>query len=306
MAALLLDPISSWDLWVKWSRAYTEKGKWEDALNDTNKVVYSQFIQFSTMLMGIAQVIEFDSSSPLGYKRKYAVLLSTGHHSDTIDVFKTMLLKMSELSDPEIHDECNIIIPLFFHWYPLVEHFCYYVQPEQTKEAINTSIKNLICDLPLVLINTSSGHLCNKSEQAATFKSTPTFTTLITSMTTHIDYTLVDKVVEGFYHYGILSHTWQGSDLYKDVIKIVVYNLKASPTHEKLQMFYKIVWHKGFIWAWSDTCCTNQKDPLVLQESLISMYKWYKRSVMTIIFLYDINKVAKLDTLIMSKWNSQG
>ena len=67
------------------------------------------------MLMGIVQVIKLDPSSPLGYERKYAVLLGVGHHGDAIDVFKTMLLRMLELSDPEICSEGNYIIPLFFH-----------------------------------------------------------------------------------------------------------------------------------------------------------------------------------------------
>ena len=67
------------------------------------------------MLIGIVRVIRLDPSSPLGYDRKYAALLGTGHHDDAIDAFETMLLKMSESSDPEVRGKGNHIIPLFFH-----------------------------------------------------------------------------------------------------------------------------------------------------------------------------------------------
>ena len=172
---------------------------------------------------------------------------------------------------------------------------------------IRTSIKNAILDSPLVLINALSGRLCDKSEQAAAFELTPAFITLITSMTTHIDRARIEQVVREFYRYATFSHTWQSNEpLHEKVTRIVVYDLKASPTHEKLRMFCKIVRDEGFIWAWSDTCCIDQKDPSVLQESLVSMFKWYEGSVMTIIFLYDVDRLEELGALTRSRWNSRG
>ena len=64
--------------------------------------------------MSTIQVVKLDPSSPSGYERKYAALLGIGHHDDAIDAFETMLLKMSESSDPEIRGEGNDIIPIFF------------------------------------------------------------------------------------------------------------------------------------------------------------------------------------------------
>ena len=126
-------------------------------------------------------------------------------------------------------------------------------------------------------------------------------------MTTHIDHALIERVVGEFHRYAMLSHTWEGNEpLYDKVIKIVVYDLEAVPTHEKLRMFCKIVRDEGFNWAWSDTCCIDKKDPSILQEALISMFKWYEASAMTIIFLCDVDQLAVLGALIMSKWNSRG
>ena len=42
-------------------------------------------------------------------------------------------------------------------------------------------------DSTLALIDTIRGHLCDKSEPAFTFETTPTFTELISSTTTYID-----------------------------------------------------------------------------------------------------------------------
>ena len=67
------------------------------------------------MLMGTLQVITLVPSSPSGYERKYAALLGMGHNDDAIYAFETMLLKMSESSDPEIRSEGYHIIPIFMH-----------------------------------------------------------------------------------------------------------------------------------------------------------------------------------------------
>ena len=101
---LSLNPVALQDLLGKRSRAYAGKGKWKDALKDAGKVAHLNLFQFD-MLMGGAQVIKLDPSSPLGYERKHAALHGIGHHGDAIIAFETMLLKMSESSDPDIRGE---------------------------------------------------------------------------------------------------------------------------------------------------------------------------------------------------------
>ena len=67
------------------------------------------------MLMSTVQVIALDPSSSSGYERKYTALLGMGHNDDAIDAFETMLLKMSESSDPEICGEGHHIIRILIH-----------------------------------------------------------------------------------------------------------------------------------------------------------------------------------------------
>ena len=102
--ALSLNPVTLQDLLGKRSKAHAGKGAWEDALNDANEV--GHFVRSSAWtLIGVTQLIMLDPSSPLGYERKHAALHGVGHHDDATLVFETMLMKMSESSDPEMHGE---------------------------------------------------------------------------------------------------------------------------------------------------------------------------------------------------------
>ena len=123
-------------------------------------------------------------------------------------------------------------------------------------------------------------------------------------MATHIDDARIKQDVGEYFRYATFSHKWEDNEpLFEKVIRMVVYDLEASPTHEKLQMFCKIVREAGFNWAWSDTCCIDKGDHFVLQEALVSMFKWYERSAMTLIFLRGVDRLARHGALTRSIWN---
>ena len=141
------------------------------------------------------------------------------------------------------------------------------------------AIQNAIRESPLVLLNTDSGRLLDKSGQASSFESQPIFHELISSMTTHIDHARIKHEVAQYYHYTTFSHKWEDDEpLFEKVIRIVVYDLDESLTHDKLQMFCKVMRDSGFLWAWSDTCCIDKGDHFVLQKALVSMFKWYENT----------------------------
>jgi len=56
-----------------------------------------------------------DPSSPWGYERRHAALHMAGRYDDAIDMFETMLLKISQSPDPEIRGECIDIVPRIFY-----------------------------------------------------------------------------------------------------------------------------------------------------------------------------------------------
>ena len=168
------------------------------------------------------------------------------------------------------------------------------------------AIENTIQESPLVLVNTDSGRLLDKSGQACSFESHPMFRELISSTTTHIDHARIEREVAKYYRYATFSHKWEDNEpLFEKVIHIVVYDLEESLTHDKLQMFCKIVRDSGFHWAWSDTCCINKGDHVVLQEALVSMFKWYEGSALTIVLLRGVRSPSKRGDLVRSIWNTR-
>ena len=125
-------------------------------------------------------------------------------------------------------------------------------------------------------------------------------------MTTRIDRVRIGHEVAEYYRYATFSHKWEDNEpLFEKVIRIVVYDLEESPTHDKLQMFCKIVRESGFHWAWSDTCCINKGDHFVLQEALVSMFKWYEGSALTIVLLRGVRSPSKRGDLVKSIWNTR-
>ena len=168
------------------------------------------------------------------------------------------------------------------------------------------AIENAIRDSPLVLLNTDSGRLLDKSGQARSFESQPIFRELISSMTTHIDHARIEREIAEYYRYATFSHKWEDNEpLFEEVIHIVVYDLEESLAHDKLKMFCKIVRQSGFHWAWSDTCCINKGDHFVLQEALVSMFKWYEGSALTIVSLRGVRSPSKRGDLLRSIWNTR-
>ncbi|KAF8129259.1 hypothetical protein EV363DRAFT_1220403 [Boletus edulis] len=270
-AALALHPAVSTSLFVKRSKAYVAGGLGESALNDANKA------------------IELDPSSPWGYERKHAALHRAGDYANAINAFETMLSKILESSDPEIRG-----------------HHRQYINPGNTRMAIRNAVQDAIRDSPRVLINTISGRLVGKSEQVSAPESLQIFNKLISSMTTNIDRARIEQDVAEHYRYAMFSHKWDDNEpLFEKVKDSVVYDLEASPTNDKLQMFCKIVRDAGLQWAWSDTCCINKADHFVLQEALVSMFKWYQSAAQTLVLLRGVHSPSRRGALVKSIWNSR-
>ena len=157
-----------------------------------------------------------------------------------------------------------------------------------------------------MLINTVSGRLCDKSQQAASFESHAVFNELVSSTTTCIDDVRIKNEVTEYYRYGMFSHKWEDNEpLFEQVIRMVVYELEESPTHDKLKMFCKIMQDAGLDWAWSDTCCINKADHFVLQEALVAMLKWYEGYALTVVFLFDVLSPSRRGDLMRSIWNTR-
>ncbi|KAF8436010.1 hypothetical protein L210DRAFT_3549851 [Boletus edulis BED1] len=256
---------------IKRSKARLATGSWKEALDDAN------------------EVIALDPLSPWGYQMKHAALHKGGDYDNAVDAFETMLTKMVESPDPDVQRDVDR-----------------YVSPSSTRAMIRKIVHRTLRHSPRVLINTATGRLHNRAEQASAFESLPIFKELVSSRTTRIDYVRIKREVREYFRYVMLSHKWEDNEpLFQQVVRIAVYDLEESPTHDKLQTFCKIVRDAGFNWAWSDTCCIDKSDNFVLQEALVAMFKWYKGSAMMIVFLRGVRSSSQRGALAGSIWNTR-
>ena len=187
------------------------------------------------------------------------------------------------------------------------EHGDKYTSPSSTRATIRKIVQRTIRYLPRVLINTTTGRLYDRAEQASAFESLPIFNELVSSMTTRIGYARIKREVRQCFRYVMLSHKWEDKEpLFQQVVHLAVYDLEPSPTHDKLQTFCRLVRDAGFKWTWSDTCCINKSDHFVLQEALFAMFKWYQGSAMMIVFLRGVSSSSQRGALARSIWNTRG
>ena len=126
-------------------------------------------------------------------------------------------------------------------------------------------------------------------------------------MTTRVDTARISSEVMRFYRYVMLSHKWEdGEPLFRKVEHLTVYELEVSPANMKLQSFCALVRSLEFRWAWSDTCCIDKDNNVVLQESLVAMFSWYRDSSLTLVYLCDVpSESQEPGGLRESIWNTR-
>jgi hypothetical protein len=96
-------------------------------------------------------------------------------------------------------------------------------------------------------------------------------------------------VVTMYFHHVMLLHRWEGMEpSLHDIQGKVVYDLDQVGGITKLQSFCQTAREMGYHWAWVDTCCINQTNNVKVQQSVNSMFIWYRHSALTIIYLLDV------------------
>lgn len=159
---------------------------------------------------------------------------------------------------------------------------------------IRLIVEQTIRGIPRVLIDTTTGRLLDKTQQVLAFEKLPIYSELVSSMTTQLDPARIQREVKQYYRYVMLSHKWDDNEpLLQTVENISVYELEVSPETTKLQMFCSLVRSLGFHWAWSDTCCVDKSNHVVLQESLVAMFTWYHGSSLTIVYLRGVSSQSQ-------------
>ena len=252
------------------------------------------------------QVIKLDPSCYRGYERRHAALHGSQRYPEAFEAFNVMLTTIEQSPDPHVRGESLPACHMRAHSiYFITDLRDQYVDATPT---IRDVVKETIRQMPRVLIDTATGRLHDKSRQAAAFEALPIYSELLSSMTRRVDRPRIRRAVEKFYRYVMLSHRWDYNEpLFQMVENISIYKLATSPANNKLQMFCKLVQSFGFQWAWSDTCCVDKTNHVVLQESLVAMFTWYCGASLTIVYLCGIQSQSqKIGDLWKSVWNTRG
>ncbi|KAJ8580750.1 hypothetical protein M405DRAFT_885991 [Rhizopogon salebrosus TDB-379] len=186
-----------------------------------------------------------------------------------------------------------------------------YVDPSKAESVIREVIYAQFENAPLRLLDTITGLLCDREAQISVFKASSEYKELLSFTMQHADLRLmmgrIKEVVETHFRCVMLSHRWEGKEpLPHDVRDRAVYGLKAVGSITKLQSFCRVARDAGYRWAWMDTCCIDQTNNVEVQESVNSMFVWYRHSALTIVYLSDVPPSSKSGALARSAWNSRG
>ncbi|KAF8182593.1 heterokaryon incompatibility protein-domain-containing protein, partial [Pholiota molesta] len=105
--------------------------------------------------------------------------------------------------------------------------------------------------------------------------------------------------------YAILSHTWLRTSREVTYSDWNTGDFDAEePGYRKLVNFCKVVWKDhGVAYGWMDTICINKESSSELDESIRSMYNWYNRADICIIYLGD---TASLSDMHTDAWFTRG
>ncbi|KAI6044138.1 hypothetical protein EDC04DRAFT_461665 [Pisolithus marmoratus] len=169
-----------------------------------------------------------------------------------------------------------------------------------TSSSVSSDIKQLakkvffekVEKLPLRLLHTRTGVLCNRDAQLSHFEHSPQYKQLLLSTFPRGSQELeteVNDVISEFFGFAMLSHRWgSGEPLLRDVEGKQIYDLGGTDGLAKLQDFCILALRRNFQWAWSDTCCIDKDSSAELQEAIGSMFSWYRQSSLTIVYLSDV------------------
>ncbi|KAF9473344.1 hypothetical protein BDN70DRAFT_817378, partial [Pholiota conissans] len=120
----------------------------------------------------------------------------------------------------------------------------------------------------------------------------------------------IEQLISKCARYAILSHKWlQGrpGEITYDHWKEGLFDPKSAG-YEKLVNFCRIAWNDyGITLAWMDTICINKDSSSELDESIRSMYAWYKRSHVCIVYLSETMTVSQIpqDSWFTRGWTLQ-
>ncbi|KAG1793194.1 uncharacterized protein HD556DRAFT_525963 [Suillus plorans] len=261
-------------VFAKCSQAKLGKRLWEDGFLDAQKAT------------------ELNPSSHVGYQLMHTALRGAQRYDEAIEAFKIMLSKLDDSPEAQTRDLRQ-----------------QYVCPSEAEDAIQRAVWIELEYAPLRLLNTATGLLCDRAAQIHAFKTSAQYKELLSFTTKHSDLEMdrIKQVVAAYFRCVLLSHRWEETEaLLHDIRDKDVRELNGLGGIAKLQSFCEVARNSGYRWAWMDTCCIDKKSNTELQESVNSMFVWYRHSALTIVYLSDVPPSSQPGALARSVWNQRG
>ncbi|KAI6154867.1 hypothetical protein BKA82DRAFT_4347943 [Pisolithus tinctorius] len=183
--------------------------------------------------------------------------------------------------------------------------------PSAAKFDITQIIRNVVFETlkatPPRLLHTFTGILCNRDAQVSHFMGSQQCNQLLSSCATcdaDQRMELIHTEVSRYFRFVMLSHHWgEGEPLLRNIEGRPIYNMPSKGGLRKLQAFCTIALGWDYLWAWSDTCCIDKDSSAELQEAIGSMFAWYRRSALTIVYLADVPATSSFES---SEWFRRG
>ncbi|KAH7922550.1 hypothetical protein BV22DRAFT_651665 [Leucogyrophana mollusca] len=143
--------------------------------------------------------------------------------------------------------------------------------------------------MPIRVIDTWFGTFCDGDQLRHEFKHLKDYLAAVEAQ----DWGKIRSLADKFFEFAMLSHRWgDGEPLFRHVDREIrddrsgsIYMMKAPAGIRKLQQFCCTAAKCGYRWAWVDTCCIDKSSSSETQESINSMFAWYRNSAITIVHL---------------------
>ncbi|EIW80390.1 HET-domain-containing protein [Coniophora puteana RWD-64-598 SS2] len=111
----------------------------------------------------------------------------------------------------------------------------------------------------------------------------------------------VNELVRGVVKYAVLSHRWSAEEVsLQDFGKEAC---RLTTGWKKIVEFCHEVARQGIRFAWIDTCCIDKTSSVELDESIRSMFRWYRNSTVCIVHLAQTESLVELP---QDEWFSRG
>ncbi|KAG2757384.1 WD40 repeat-like protein [Suillus brevipes Sb2] len=244
----------------------------------------------NTALLNAQKAISLNPSSYRGYQLEHEVFYGAQRYGEAVAAFEIMLSKLENAPNTHIRK--------------LRQR---YLSPSEAESAIRTVIHAQLDNCPLRVLDTTTGFLCDREAQTRIFNTSTEYKELLLFKMKYPNLKHIEEVASMYFSCAMLSHRWEGNEpLLHDIQDKAVYDLDAPGGIVKLQSFCKVARQAGCRWAWSDTCCIDKTNNAELQQSLNSMFVWYRHSALTIVYLSDVLPRSKAGALAKSAWNTRG